>query len=140
MWAFRHVNSPYEIKNVPPFTRSNPSYVPSKWTFVAQRLAIATTSYLILDLLALRKPPTNTNASDRAFIPMISRIGDVTLSGIERKALMITEFATTFYCLIQCVQSVGVAVAAASGLSKVESWRPAFGSLSDAYSLKNVWG
>ncbi|KAH8732135.1 membrane bound O-acyl transferase family-domain-containing protein, partial [Phaeosphaeriaceae sp. PMI808] len=26
------------------------------------------------------------------------------------------------------------------GLSKVESWRPAFGSLSDAYSLKNVWG
>jgi hypothetical protein len=141
MWAFRRVNSPYEVKNVPPFSSSDPSFVPSKWTFVAQRLAITATCYLVLDLLAPRTPPTNAAGMfDPSFIPMISRIGDITFSELKRKALMISGFAVTFYCIIQTAQSFGAAVAVASGLSKVESWRPAFGSLTDAYSLKNVWG
>lgn len=140
MWAFRRVNSPYEVKNVPLFSESDPSFVPPKWVFVAQRLAVAVICYLVLDVLALRKPPTNTTAFDPAFIPMISRISDVTFVEIKRKALMITGFAATFYCLIQGAQSASAAAAVALGLSKVESWRPAFGSLFDAYSLRNVWG
>ncbi len=140
MWAFRRVNSPNEVKNVPPFSTSDPSYVPPKWLFVAQRLAITAVTYLVLDLMTLRKPPTDLRAFDPTLIPMLSRITDVTSAEIKRKALMLGGFAVTFYCLIQCAQSAAAAVAVASGLSKVESWRPAFGSPSDAYSLKNIWG
>lgn len=142
MWAFRHVNSPYEVKNVPLFSNSDPAYVPDKWRYVAQRVAISVTCYLVLDLLALRKPPTNNtiNVFDPRFIPMITRMSEITLPEVKRKALMMTGFAATFYCLIQGAQSACAAVAVASGLSKVQNWRPAFGSFSDAYSLKNVWG
>ncbi|KAH8691696.1 hypothetical protein GQ44DRAFT_780300 [Phaeosphaeriaceae sp. PMI808] len=138
MWAFRHVNSPYEVKNVPPFSNSDSSSVPAKWSFVGQRVAIMGTCYLLLDLLSLRKPPTGTtNIFDPAFVPMLTRISKVTLPEVKRKALMMVGFAATFYSLIQGTQSACAAVAIASGLSKVENWRPAFGSLSDAYSLKN---
>lgn len=42
--------------------------------------------------------------------------------------------------MIQGFTSVGALLAVGLGLSKVENWRPAFGSLAEAYSLKNIWG
>jgi hypothetical protein len=141
MWAFRRVNTPYGVKNVPPFSSSDLSFVTRKWAVVCQRLANSAACYLTLDLLALRNPPTNTTGVfDPAYIPIISRIGDVSLLEFKRKALMITGFACTFYCIVQGAQSLAAAVAVASALSEVESWRPAFGSLSDAYSFKKCLG
>ncbi|KAJ4305439.1 hypothetical protein N0V90_000970 [Kalmusia sp. IMI 367209] len=141
MWSFRRVGTPQEPRNIPPFSKTNPSYVPSRWSFVAQQTAAAVTCYLLLDLLAARKPPANAHELfNPELIPLFSRLSSVTTAEIKRRALTIGGFAVTFYCIIQGFQSFSTAVAVASGLSKVENWRPAFGSVADGYSLKNVWG
>jgi len=140
MWAFRRVNSPYEVKNVPTFSKTDCSFAQSRRTFVIWQLAITATCYIVLDLLALKTRPADTSPFDPTFIPMISRISDVTLSEIKRKALMMAGFGANFYCVVQGAQSICAAVTVAFGLSKVEYWTPTFGSLFDSYSLKNFWG
>lgn len=140
MWSFRHVNSPYEVKNVPPFSTTDPTYVPPKSTFLLQKCAIALTCYLLLDLLGARKPPTNAaQIFNPNLIPLFSRWGSVTAAEIKLRALSIAGFGITFYCVIQGSQALAAAIAVGSGLGKIESWRPVFGSLTDAYSLKDTW-
>jgi hypothetical protein len=141
LWSFRHVNTPYEVKHVPHFSSSDPSYVPSKWRFIAQQAAAGIACYLVLDLLAQRAPPVNAaQLFDPALIPVFARWRSVTVSDLRLRALTISGFAVTFFCIIQGTQSLAGALAVGTGVSKVEDWRPAFGDIKDAYCLKNVWG
>jgi hypothetical protein len=141
LWSFRQVNTPYEVKNVPKFSSSDPHYIPPRWTFVLQQAASAVVCYLALDLLGQRPPPSNpAQLFDPALIPLLSRLHSVTASETKLRALTIAGFGVTFFFVIQGFQSFAAALAVGSGLSSVENWRPAFGSIWDAYSLKNVWG
>jgi hypothetical protein len=141
LWSFRQVNTPWEVKNVPTFSTSVPSYVPSRGPFVVQQAAAAWTCYILLDLLAQRAPPANpAQLFDPKLVPVFARWHSVTASEVKLRFLTIAGFAATFYCIIQGFQSMAAALAVGAGVSPVENWRPAFGSVLDAYSLKNVWG
>jgi hypothetical protein len=141
LWSFRQVNTPYEVKNVPEFSLFDPHYIPPRWPFVFRQAASAVVCYLALDLLGQRSPPSNpAQLFNPALIPLFSRLHSVTASEIKLRALTIAGFGVTFFFIIQGFQSFAAALAVGSGLSSVENWRPAFGSIWDAYSLKNVWG
>jgi hypothetical protein len=141
LWSFRQVNTPHEVKNVPKFSSSDPSYVPSRWKFVLQQAISAAVCYLGLDLLGQRPQPSNpSELFSPALVPVLSRLHSVTASEIKLRAMTILGFAVTFFLIIQGFQSFAAALAVGAGLSPVENWRPAFGSILDAYSLKNVWG
>lgn len=143
MWSFRHVNTPYEVRNVPPFSSTDPYYVPSRWIFVAKRAAMSFACYIALDLLGARSPPSPSRAAelfDAARVPIFSRLGCVTGAELKLQALTIFGFAVTFYCIIQGGVSAASMFAVGSGLSNVESWRPSFGNLAEAYRIKNLWG
>lgn len=141
MWSFRHVNSSSEVRNVPPFSKLDPAYVPPKRGFVLQQFSAALVCFLLLDLLAARKPPSNAaQVFNPRLVPVFSRLSEVTAAEVKIRALTIAGFAATFYCVIQGCQSFAAALAVGLGFSPVENWRPAFGSVADAYTLKNVWG
>ncbi|PVH94908.1 hypothetical protein DM02DRAFT_691959 [Periconia macrospinosa] len=140
IWSFRQVNTPYEVRNVPRFSDFDPNYVPSRATFVLRQAASAIICYLLLDLLSQRPPPTDLSRFDPALIPLFSRLPSVTAAELRLRALTITGFAVTFFLIIQGAQSFAAALSVATGVSPVRNWRPAFGSIWDAYSLKNVWG
>lgn len=141
LWSFRQVNTPHEVKNVPNFSSNDPQYVPTRRRFVLQQAALAITCYVLLDLLGQRPPPSNpAELFNPALVPLFSRLHEVTSGELKRRALTIIGFAATFFCIIQSFQSFAAALAVGLGLSPVDNWRPAFGSILDAYSLKNVWG
>jgi len=141
LWSFRQVNTPHEVKHVPKFSSADPDYVPSQRRFVLQQAMSAVVCYLLLDLLSQRPPPSNpAQLFDPTLVPVFSRLHSVTASEIKVRALTIAGFGVTFFLIIQGFQSFAAALAVGAGLSPVENWRPAFGSIWDAYSLKNVWG
>jgi hypothetical protein len=140
LWSFRQVNTPYEVKNVPGFRSSEPSYVPTRWTFVCQQAVSAVTCYILLDLLGQRPPPSNRAQFNSTLIPVFSRLQSVSAAELKLRALTITGFGVTFFLVIQGFISLAATTAVGTGLSPVESWRPAFGSIWDAYSLKTLWG
>ncbi|KAJ4351174.1 uncharacterized protein N0V89_006513 [Didymosphaeria variabile] len=141
MWSFRRINTPSEAKNVPHFSSTDPIYTPPRSTFILRQALNAAVRYLVLDLLAQRKPPSDPQSLFHpSLIPFFTRLGSVTLPQIKLRVLSIAGFAVTFYCIIQGFTSFAAALALGCGLSDVKDWRPAFGSVSSAYSLKNVWG
>ena len=141
MWAFRHVGSPYEVRNVPPFFQTDPNYTPSRWTFVVQETLKATACYIALDMMGMRAAPKNNGELfNKSLIPFFRRLNSVTFFELKLRALSIFGFAFTFYCVIQGFSSAAGALTVSLHFSDVKSWRPPFGSISDAYSLGNVWG
>ena len=47
----RGIGKPHAVRNLPPFSFSNPSYVPSRSQFLARTAAVTFASYLTLDVL-----------------------------------------------------------------------------------------
>lgn len=141
VWAIRHVNTVYETKNVPPFSKEDPAYIPSCWTFVLRKILIAAVCYLILDLLGARPPPKNNAVLfDVALVPVFRRLGSITSSQMTLRVLSTTGFWVSLYCMIQGGHAVLSSIAVAFGLSEVRDWRPVFGSVYDVYTLRNFWG
>jgi hypothetical protein len=127
LWSFRQVNTPYEVKNVPRFSSLDPHYVPPRWRFVLQQAVVAVTCYLLLDLLGQRAPPSNpAQLFDPALIPIFSRLPEVTLSELKRRALTIAGFAATFFFIIQGFQSF-------AGSTGYRSWSVASGELAACF-------
>ena len=56
------------------------------------------------------------------------------------RAAMTFAFWVRMYLGLRFLQDIGAFVDVASGLDGVEVWRPAFGSVREAYSLRRFWG
>ncbi|KAF1953442.1 hypothetical protein CC80DRAFT_494723 [Byssothecium circinans] len=133
--------NPPRSQKRPTLFKPRSSLYPPRWTFVSQQAFAAITCYLLLGLLGARKPSPNASALfSPDLIPIFTRLNQVTAQEVKLRALTIGGFAVTFYCIIQGLQSIAAATAVGLGLSLVEQWRPAFGSIADAYTLGNVWG
>ncbi|PQE23046.1 hypothetical protein CJF32_00004434 [Rutstroemia sp. NJR-2017a WRK4] len=141
MLALRHVNTKYEARNVPVFKASDPTFVPSKPAFLVRESIIALICYLLLDLMAQRPPSPNApQLFDEALIPVFRRLGDVTLPQLWLRALSLAGFAVTFWALIRGYAAAAGALTVALDVNEPRDWRPPFGSLFQAYSVKNLWG
>lgn len=141
MWAYRHLNSKYEIKNVPPFSTEDSAFNPPRWPFVFRRTLLAAVYYLLADLLSARPPPKNNAALfDDALVPVFRRLGSITSSQLQLRALSTAGFWLTVYCVVQGGHAVASAMAVTLGLSDVGQWRPIFGSVSVSYTLRDFWG
>lgn len=141
MFALRHINTKYEARNTPPFANSDPNWVPSKATFLTSESAMALLCYLLLDFMAQRPPPANgSQIFNEALIPVFRRLGEVTLPQLRLRALSIAGFAATFWALIRGYAAFAATFTVALGINEPRDWRPPFGSLTQAYSVQNLWG
>jgi len=141
MFALRHVNTKFEAHNTPAFKDSDPSWIPSKPAFLARESAIAALCYFLLDLMAQRPPPPNApQLFNEALIPVFSRLGEVTLPQLRLRALSIAGFGAIFWALIRGYAAAAGTLTVALGVNEPRDWRPPFGSLTQAYSVQNLWG
>ena len=120
MFAFRHLDSKYETKNVPPFSTEDPGYIPPRWPFVLRRVFIAAVCYLIIDLSSVRPPPKNSaTLFDVALVPVFRRLGSPTSGKMKMRLLSTVGVWVTLYGVIEGGNAVASAIAVALGLSKV---------------------
>ncbi|PMD30510.1 hypothetical protein L207DRAFT_520016 [Hyaloscypha variabilis F] len=142
-FSVRDIATLHEQASIPPFSTSNPSYVPSRPTFLLQTLLRFAVTYLILDLIECLPPPPSAAPFAPALYPIFLRGRDVPGITIEEVA---TRIGTSFmvwvvtYCLISCVVAFLSLVSVGTGLTPVSSWRPLFGSFREAYTLRGFWG
>jgi hypothetical protein len=139
LWSFRHLDTPSEAKHTPHFDANDKTYIPPRAGFVARQALAAAVCYLVLDLIAQRPPPANPQALFHpSLIPFFARLPSVTAPQVKLRFLSLAGFAVTFYCIIQGATACAASLAVGLGLSDVRSWRPAFGAVADAYSLKKL--
>lgn len=140
-FSYRYTDTPYEVKGVPPFSIKAHSYVPSRGEFLRRKAIIICVCYLTLDLATSN---TEKEQNPRLFsaqnVPFFMRTYNLSTEGL------IVRFATTLglwvslYCVIQLYMSTIAFVCVACGLDETKCWRPTFGSLSEAYTVRQFWG
>ena len=135
----RNVGTSYQVKNVPPFSRGDPDFTPSRAQFLRDKVVTVVLCYLTLDLLTF-----NPQADENAEIFSVNNVSLFDRANLSAEKLIIRvasslAFWASLYCIIQLYMSSIALITVASGLSKVKSWPPGFGALSDAYTVRRFW-
>ncbi|OCL14832.1 putative toxin biosynthesis protein [Glonium stellatum] len=139
-FSYRHVNKPYESRNTPTFDEHRPGYVPCRANFLIKSAIIAGSCYLFVDLVSAAPPENNATRFGPGHVSIFGRIQDVTLQELTIRAFSTMTMWISSYCVLQCIYNAMSIVAVGSSLSPVKSWRPAFGSPLEAYTIRRFWG
>ena len=140
-FSSRYVGSPYQARNVPPYSTSDPSYIPSRRVFILQRGATILLCYFLTDLFfRVSQSYHNHVIFAESYVPVYARLDEVTAEEVLIRVLSTTGFWFGAYTTIQAYHSATALIAVASGLMTPADWRPIFGSLGDAYTLRGFWG
>lgn len=131
---------PLEVKGVPPFSSSNPTYIPTRGEFLRRTIVKVSFSYLVLDILtASANPATNATVYSLRLVPFFSRLQEVSIEEVITRILTSTGLWASIYCMMQIMHGTVAILAVASGLSEVRTWRPLYGPLSEAYTIRQFW-
>jgi hypothetical protein len=137
----RHVNTPWEVRNVPHFSASDPHYVPSRSTFLRRNVVVALLCYLVVDIFSFGvQPETNAVLFASHNIPFFARLGDVSVQELAVRIIVSLTLGLNVYCMTRMGYSILGIIAVGTGMSQVSAWRPPFGRLADAYTMRRFWG
>ena len=138
-FAFRHVDTPWEIKNVPYFPGGRQK-IPSWKVFLLRSTAAVFICYIVIDFSSAQPiPPNSEKIFSWEFVPLLSRLGDITTQQLTLRFGCTLIYWANMYCMMQGFTSMVSVLAVGLGLSEVKNWRPLFGSPIEAYSLRRFW-
>jgi hypothetical protein len=93
-----------------------------------------------LDLFGLFSDPTTNAASfSPEMIPFFARLDQVSSQEVIRRLVTTLGVGFGVYCVELGVHSIVAFLDVGLGISEVQQWRPLFGSLKDAYTVRRFW-
>ena len=135
----RRIGTPWQTKNVPPFSSRDPGYIPSRSSFLLKTATSIFYCQLIWYIGATQQlPDTPFVAIDKQ--PLLSRFREVTVEEIVFRAGCTASFYVQIVATLKLVSHLFGFIAVASGLSEPAAWPPSFGPLSELYSIRQFWG
>lgn len=142
VFSYRNIGTSDEVKNVPPFSTSNPKYIPSRRQFLLHKATIFLTCYTILDLATSGPPQPDVNAINFSArkVPLLSRLSTVSSEDLIIRLATTVGLWVSLYCVIQAGTSLYAFICVALNIDEPKDWRPSFGSLKEAYSVRRFWG
>lgn len=136
----RYIGSPYQARNVPPYSKLNPFFVPSRLEFLLMRSAKFIICYLVLDVLAQANQPERTPIIyGESYVPFFSRLAEVTIEESMTRIFTSLFYWIGGYAAVQGYYTGLALLSVSSGLDRPELWRPNLGSLSEAYTIRRFW-
>ncbi|KAL8826942.1 MAG: hypothetical protein Q9170_007209 [Blastenia crenularia] len=137
----RFAATEWPTKNIPPFARNDPDYLPGKAEFLRANTLKWILYILILDIAGIfnhGNGNTTTFASER--IPLLTRASSVSGEELVTRIAVASSFWIFQYLVIEVVYGAFAILAIASGVSTVAAWPPMFGFIGDCWSLRQFWG
>ncbi len=131
----------WPVKNISPFSRKDPGYIPGKGEFLRGMIIKWIFSVLILDLGGLFNNDGGnaiTFSSER--IPFFTRIAGVSGEEMMARILGIIAYWSVQYVIIEVVYGTLAMTAVALDITAVNTWPPVFGPIGESYSLRQFWG
>lgn len=132
--------TPRGVRNVPLFCNRDPSYVPPRAIFLRQPLVLLVSCYLVLDLIGFSvDPEKNKMFFATSTILFFTRHGEVSREELAMRVLATLASGLGVFYAQHGVYSVVALVAAGLKLSAPRYWRPLFGSISQACTVRRFW-
>lgn len=131
----------WPVKNIPPFSRSEPDYVPGKGRFQLQTSLKVLVGFTLLALLGFApKPGDGLTVFASEKVALLIRLDGVTKQEFTTRVGSVLGYWTVQYIIHVTVHGLLAVVAVTLGASEVKAWPPVFGSVQDAYSIRRYWG
>ena len=135
----RGIGRPWQVKNVPHFSRSDPRYIPSRTKFLTRTAVILVLCVLTMDGIT-QLTPTDPEVYSLQLIPVFGRSKD-----FSPRELMFRMQSTVIFWLNSALNlEMNVLFAAlvvvGTGLNSPQDWPPLFGSVRDLYTIRKFWG
>jgi hypothetical protein len=131
----------WPVRNIPPFSKNDPGHVPLKVAFISgELLKLIACLLFLISLDHVPKDPETQRFFSSEYVALFSRLESITRSEGVMRSASVLGYWTSQYVVIQAVYSVFAILTVTLGVCSVASWPPVFGSLSDAYSIRNFWG
>ena len=142
IFNYRFIGTPWEVPNVPAFSKSDPDYVPSKRQFLWSSLCAVMLSLFLLDCTSLMSaPPEEIGVLfSKEREGFFSRLGSVTVEEVPTRLITIFMASLCIYLLFQVIYCTTAFIMVGLRLSDLRTWRPLYGSVGDAWSLRSFWG
>ncbi|KAH8599967.1 membrane bound O-acyl transferase family-domain-containing protein [Bisporella sp. PMI_857] len=135
----RNIGTPYRVRNVPNFKDSDPSYVPSRASFLLRKFVTVFLAYGLLDLLTCQPPPEPWLFT-RHQEYFITRLNEVTWKEIQFRIITNLNLWASTYLLTQYVFAIIAFVGVASGVYKTADFPPLEGPVKYTWSIRTWWG
>ena len=137
----RQVNTPYQVKNVPRWSRGKPQRLPSRGKFLGRTAINVFLSYMIVDLCSLgAQPERNAILFSDDKVALFRRLGGLDAEDIVIRVLASLVLWLNIFCIFRIFHGLLVFLAVGSSFSEVRDWPPPFGHISEAYSVRRFWG
>lgn len=139
----RNIGTPYMVKNTPPFSSENPNYIPSRTAFLCRKAIIIVVSYLAIDLASQSPQPREGNSvffSAEAVPIFTGNRGNLAFEKIISRFVAVLAFWICSYQAIEGLLALTDFVTVALGIKDVSLYRPNFGPIGEAYSVRQLWG
>lgn len=131
----------WPVKNIPPFRKKDPQYVPGKVEFLRGMIIKWSLYALILDLGGLfNNGSDNTVTFSKKRVPFFSRLASVSSEELCTRIISIIAYWSIQYLVLEVVYATLAIGAVALDVTTVNEWPPMFGSGRDSYSLRQFWG
>ena len=138
----RNVGTNHEVKGVPHFSKKDPSYVPSRGVFLANRGLSAVFAYLVIDIMMANPPDISQKAVtfSRAKVSFFTRLNEITAEEFKTRVMVSAGQYVGIYLMLTLMHSTISFLAVLSGASNPKEWPPLFGSITEMWSLRQFWG
>jgi hypothetical protein len=138
-FTLRDIGTPHTIKNIPLFSASDPTWVPSRTAFLIRHTIIAVVGYLVADIPSIM-PPIDPKVAAQMNLPVFSRLFDIGIEEAITRFILTTSSWIFGLATLSSFHSSLAVLFVGLGLSEPRFWPPQFGSLKDSTSLRGWWG
>lgn len=138
--TIRGPNTSWEVKNLPAFSTSDHQWIPSPTTFILWKSAVIISSFVLNDYVIDAKMSIDHDLMLPSKVPFLFRLGDVTLGECWTRLVVGLSTWLNLYFFIQLAFGCPALISVCFKPSGVALWRPVFGSLLDAYTMRGFWG
>lgn len=129
-----------KVKSLRSYNTDTSNAISTRPAFLRHTALKILVCYLILDFMGLgAQAEANAKNFANTQIPFFSRLQEVTTGEVAMRIGLTIATGTGIYCSQEGLQSIVAFLAVAVRLSDVEDWRPRFGNVAEAYSLRQFW-
>lgn len=142
LFSSRRIGTPYMVKGTPEFSTKDATYIPSRRAFLVEKAVGIILALLALEFASHAAQPSEYNAVVFSVdaVPIIRGTREnLRMEKILFRSVTVLGFWLVSAIVINGVLSISNFITVALGIRDVRAYRPLFGPIREAYSVRQFW-
>ena len=136
----RGIGTSWEAKNVPPFSRIDPSFIPSRTAFLLAQAVTIVGTYQLNNFTVETMAGVDPTYLADSYVPLLTRLPSVSYAEFHARVVISIGYWIVQYCNMQFFCSLFGVSGVLTNPKNLRLWRPLFGPPSDAMTIRDAWG